>query len=57
MDDYKLLGDEITCPLEQYIDLLGYKLECLKKAYEEDSSWNYGIDELEQIIIKLKSKL
>ena len=57
MDDYKLLGDEITCPLEQYIDLLGYKLECIKKAYEEDSSWNYGIDELEQIIIKLKSKL
>lgn len=57
MDDYKLLGDEITCPLEQYIDLLEYKLECLKKAYEEDSSWNYGIDKLEQIIVELKSKL
>jgi hypothetical protein len=57
MEDYVLKGDEIICPLEQYIDLLRYKLECLKKAYEEDSSWNYGIDELEKTIAKLKTKL
>lgn len=57
MEDYKLIGDEIICPLEQYINLLEYKLECLEKAYNEDSSWNYGIDELKQIIVKLKTKL
>jgi len=57
MDDYQLKGDEIICPLQQYIDLLGYKLECLEKAYEQDSSWNYGIDELKETIAKLKTKL
>lgn len=54
MDNYQLKGDEIICPLQQYIDLLKYKLEYLEKAYDQDSSWNYGIDELKETIAKLK---
>lgn len=48
---------EITISLEEYIELLECKLYSLKKAEEEDSSWNYGIDELETKIKELKNKL
>jgi hypothetical protein len=57
MENYTLKEDEITCSLEDYISLLEYKLICLKKAYEEDSSWNYSIDKLEKTIAELKTKL
>lgn len=38
----------------EYIELLEYKLQCLELAKEEDSSWNYGIDELKLQIQELK---
>lgn len=49
--------ETITITLEEYFELLEYKLYSLKKAKEEDSSWNYGIEELEEKIKELKNKL
>lgn len=49
--------ETITISLEEYIELLEYKLYCFKKAKEEVSSWNYGIEELEEKIKELKNKL
>ena len=49
--------NEITIDSVEYIELLEYKLQVLKDANELDSSWNYGIDELEFKINKLKSKI
>lgn len=43
---------EITT--SEYIELLEYKLQCLELAKEEDSSWNYNIDELKLQIKELK---
>lgn len=57
MEDYKLIGDEILCPIEQYISLLEYKLICLQTAKDNDSSWNYRIDDLKETIKKLKQEL
>lgn len=57
MENFIVKGDEVICPLEDYISLLEFKLICLKQAEEEDSSWNYGIEELEALITKLKTKL
>ncbi|MFW6233344.1 MAG: hypothetical protein ACOC3Z_01640 [Nanoarchaeota archaeon] len=48
--------ENISITLEEYIDLLEIKLYSLKSAKEEDSSWNYGIEELEEKIKNLKSK-
>lgn len=47
----------ITISLEEYIELLETMLYCLEKAKKEDSSWNYGIEELEEKIKELKNKL
>jgi hypothetical protein len=44
-----------TLSNQEYLDLLEYKLIALKQAKEQDSSWNYGIEELEQEIKTLKS--
>lgn len=46
----------ITIPIKEYIGLLEIKLYTLKEAKEKDSSWNYGIEELEQEIKELKNK-
>ena len=48
---------EIKISLSEYIELLEYKLSALEEAYRNDSSWNYGIDELKEEIKKLKAKL
>lgn len=47
----------IEIPLIEYIELLEFKLESLKAARDADSSWNYGIDELEEKILTLKRGL
>lgn len=44
-------------PLDEYIELLEFKLMCLLEAYKKDSSWNYGIEELQEKIQKLKDQL
>jgi chaperonin cofactor prefoldin len=48
---------EIKLSLEDYIELLEYKLDALEEAQRNDSSWNYGIDELKEEINTLKNKL
>jgi hypothetical protein len=45
----------ITLTKQQYIELLEYKLIVLQQANETDSTWNYGIEELENEIKTLKS--
>lgn len=47
----------ITITEQEYIALLEFKLIALQYAQEEDSSWNYGIKELEQQIEQLKHQL
>jgi len=44
-----------TITLKEYIELLEYKLMALQYAKEEDSSWNYGIEELKEEIKNLKN--
>jgi hypothetical protein len=41
----------------KYLDLLEFKVDSLKKAKELDSSWNYGIEELELEIEIVKQQL
>jgi hypothetical protein len=48
--------ENINIPLSEYIELLEIKLTSLQCAYEYDSSWNYGIPELEEKIEKLKAE-
>jgi hypothetical protein len=50
-----LVVDYSVCiiPIGETIELLEYKLESLKVARDEDCSWNYGIEELEEINSKL----
>lgn len=57
MYDIKIKGDECIIPTNQLIELLEYKVESLKKAKEEDSSWNYGIEDLEEQIKELQLSL
>lgn len=54
MYDFKVVGDRVLIDIEDLIILLEYKLEKIKQYYEEDSSWNYGIEELENQIKELK---
>lgn len=53
---YNIQVKEIICiiPTDQLISLLECKLDRLHSAQKEDSSWNYGIEELEQQIQELK---
>lgn len=58
MQDYKkmaLPSGLCLLPVSEFISLLEFKLDSLKKAREEDSSWNYGIEELEADIEYLKT--
>lgn len=48
---------DITIPLTDYIDLLEVSLYAKKDARNLDSSWNYGIEELEEKISALKQQL
>lgn len=57
MFDITIKGDECIIPTSQLIDLLRYKLIALQKAYDEDSSWNYPIDELKEQIKELEATL
>ena len=41
----------------EYIDLLEYKLICIEKVQQEDSSWNYSIEEIKEQIKELKNSL
>jgi len=43
----------IEISIEEYIQLLEYKLRVLLQAQQEDSSWNYGIEELQEQIKSL----
>lgn len=47
----------IEIPLLEYIELLEIKLAAKKEAFEKDSSWNYGIEEIELQIESLKINL
>lgn len=49
--------DGLICylPIYDMIELLEYKLDALKKCRDEDGSWNYSIEELEEQIEKLKN--
>jgi|GEM_PF-6064577 len=57
MFDITVKGDECIIPIEQMIELLKCRLDALKEARDKDSSWNYGIDELEQQIKEIKEKV
>ena len=59
MFDYKNSVTEsglVLLPLSELIELLEFKLDSLKQAKQEDSSWNYPIDELTSDIDFLKKK-
>lgn len=49
--------EDITISIFEYIGLLELKLLYLKKLKEEGDSWNYDIDELEQKITELKTRI
>jgi hypothetical protein len=57
MIQYKLKENnyKVELSLAQFIDLLDYKLRCLKHEKEKDSSWNYPIEETEKQLIELKN--
>ena len=60
MKNYKECVTEsglVLLQLPDLIELLEIKLASLKEAIERDSSWNYGIEELESEINYLKQKL
>lgn len=58
MVNIKKIGKiEAVIRLDDLIDLLEIKLASLKEAEEKDSSWNYGIKELEEQIADLKSDI
>lgn len=57
MFDIKIKNDECIIPTKQLVELLYFKLNTLTIAKEEDSSWNYGIEELEAQIKELQSSL
>lgn len=56
MHDLKIVGDKCLLDIEDVISLLECKLDKLKQYNEEDSSWSYGIEELETQIEELKKK-
>ena len=47
---------EVLIKIKEYIELLEIKLIALKYSQEQDSSWNYGINELETKISELKKE-
>jgi hypothetical protein len=60
MKNYKECVTEsglVLLQLPDLIELLEIKLAYLKEAKEKNSSWNYGIEELESEINYLKQKL
>lgn len=57
MYDITILGNQVIIPIEQILELLEISLEKRQKTFNEDSSWNYGIIELEEQIIEIKSKV
>lgn len=57
MDYFSMLekhGLFANVPTEEFIELLKFKLDALKQAKEQDSSWNYNIEELEQQINRIE---
>lgn len=57
IDDIELSinnDNDITISKIEYVELLNFKLDSLRLAQEQDSSWNYGIKELELEIQKYK---
>ena len=57
MYDLKIVGDRCLLDIEDVISLLECKLDKLKQYSEEDSSWSYGIEELETQIKELKKEV
>lgn len=56
MEKYKITPHQtIELSITEYIELLEIKLYSKKEAQKQDSSWNYGIEELEEEIKLLKS--
>lgn len=56
-DYFKMLnqhGQVALIPYDEFIELLEFKLIALKESQDKDSSWNYGIEELEKQIDKIK---
>ncbi len=47
----------VTVDTKQFIELLEYKLEALKTAKEQDSSWNYDIERVKKQIEYYKSQI
>ena len=57
MDYYQMLhqhGQFAHVPSNEFIELLEFKLNTLKQAKADDSSWNYNIEELEAQITRIK---
>lgn len=57
INDIKIKKDECTIATFELIELLEFKLDALKQAEANDSSWNYGIEELKTLILNLKISL
>lgn len=57
MTYYEMLqqhGEKAIVPSKEFVELLECKLECLKRAQQEDSSCNYDIEDLETEIRRIK---
>ncbi len=57
MFDITIKGDECIIPTSQLIELLEYRLDALIIVKNNDSSWNYPIEEMEEQIAELKATL
>jgi hypothetical protein len=57
INDIKIKKDECTISTFELIELLEFKLDTLKQAEANDSSWNYDIEELKTLILNLRISL
>jgi hypothetical protein len=51
----KILTDTVEITHQHYTWLLKLAISTLEKAQEEDPSWNYPIDQLEEELQRLKN--
>ncbi len=57
MTNFSQDGLLVQITTQEYLELLEFKIQALKEAQEKDSSWNYGIDELELHMEYVKHEL
>ena len=57
INDITIKKDKCTISTFELIELLEFKLLALKQAKDKDSSWNYGTEELENLILNLRVSL